>query len=308
MNIHPCHKEELIKKVEKLVSHWNSEPGKVISRIHGNEFNDFVESLYKKFSHEHLSKSTIESESISFLDNIIKNKFSKHEDILNELDLLITRLEEKINLWEMILPIDNIVLSNLEYVDMGSGKLAQFSQISGEVSNGVSRSDLIDTTKTFLAKHIENIRDKVCASIEVSAEDANKYQLALIEYENIINLLRIYFSYHMGVCTVKIGLCEDFLAQIILLSFRKDESGIWGAELTNTRFREEHEITPELLQDWKENYYFNEVKSILRKSSRSEIDRQILLAIRWIGSGIHEEIDYDKIYNCSRVSSYKRKK
>ena len=170
-----------------------------------------------------------------------------------------------------------------------------FSQIAEEVKNGVSRSELIGSSKTFLAEHIEKIRGKVCAIIEVSADDKNKYQQALMEYENIINLIRIYLSCQIGIDTVKIGLCEDFLAQIILLSFRKDDSGIWGAELTNTRFREEYKLTPERLHDWEKNYCFNEIRFILRKSSRSEIDKQILLAMRWIGSGIHEEIDYDKI-------------
>ena len=112
--------------------------------------------------------------------------------------------------------IDHLVLSNLKDIEMGSGKLSQFSEIAEEVNNGIKRSDLIDSNRTFLTEHIKKIRGKICVSIEVIAEDENKYKEAWIEFENIINLLRIYSSCQIGDCGLKIGLSEDFLTQIIL--------------------------------------------------------------------------------------------
>ncbi len=95
---------------------------------------------------------------------------------------------------------------------------------------------------------------------------------------------------------VKIGLGEDIFSQYMLLSFSKDDVGRWGISGTNRRFKDvEFTLTPEIIKELEERYYFNEIRSILGEKNRSKLHTQILLAIRWIGAGIHEDVKSDKI-------------
>jgi hypothetical protein len=116
INIDRRHQQDLISKTRKFIDFWRdfqskndllAEPGDVISREDKVNFDKFVESLYKKGKDKHLSGSTIKSECITYLDDIINSKNYTDDYIGRELKSLIKRLEDKVHQRIVIFPIDN---------------------------------------------------------------------------------------------------------------------------------------------------------------------------------------------------------
>ncbi len=166
-------------------------PGNAIRRNDNENFNAFVESLYEKCKDKHLLASTIESECITYLDDVINSENDADDQVGKELDSLMKRLEDKLHQWVVIFPIDHLILSNLDKVELRSGELVPFSQIEKEFGN------MMDKIETPLEKAIKrNVSDRVCLKLEVTAEEQNQYDEARIEYENIVNIFRIYLSYY----------------------------------------------------------------------------------------------------------------
>jgi len=59
---------------------------------------------------------------------------------------------------------------------------------------------------------------------------------------------------------------------------------------------EQYKLDPTLLKNLRDNRYLDQFGEILLKdkSSRTELENRIITALRWIGSGINEEVDCDK--------------
>lgn len=300
IEIHPCHQEDLISKTKNFIAFWRDlssksvlsmSPGNAIKRNDKENFNAFVRSLYKKCKDKHLLASTIESEGIIYLDNVINSENDTDDHIEKELDSLIKRLEEKLHHWVVIFPIDHLNLSNLDKIDLKSSELVPFSQIEKEFGNVMNKKD--SHWENAIKRNVSN---KVCLKVEVTAEEQNQYDEARIEYENVINVFRIYLYYYGNGELVKIGLGENIFSQYMLLSFSKDDIGRWGISGINKRFKDaEFTLTPDIIKELEEKYYFNEIRNILGEKNRSKLQTQVLLAIRWIGSGIHEDVESDKI-------------
>lgn len=273
------HKEELIRKTKAFIQQRKSPLA--------NADNSFINSLYTKFQDYH-SLSTIQSESVAYFDCVIGNGLESDEDIQMELDQLIDRLNKKINQWKVIFPIDNLDVSKSLDVNIGLAKLLKFNELEfGDRS----------LPDSFLQGHINKIRDsdKTCLVIEQTSSDDDPYKNAINEYEKVINLIRIYMYCQLQSDIVKIGLNEDFMSHIILLSIKKDNPGEWGISAKSRSFRGYYEVTIERLHELKEKYCFNEIDNILKKPSPSKLEIQILLAMKWIGEGIHERDNIDKI-------------
>lgn len=314
IEIHEAHENELVEKTKDLIADWDCyinnseephiakdmfiiEPGIAISKIYADNFDKIVESIYKKCK-DYILKSTVKYEFTVYLDNIIGESSRSDEKIKMELSRLISRLSDKVKTREIVFPIDNLALSNLNEIEIGSVKLMKFTQLAQEENKEILRPKVITSPKLLFDRIIEKAGkdpDKVWAKIEVISEDQNQYQKALVEYENIINLMRIYLECQDDSDQVKIGLHEDFHAQTILLSFTKGEPYPIGANVENKRIGANYTITPERLKEWKDKYYSMEIGSILKETPRSKLNEKILLAIRWAGEGIHEESNSDKI-------------
>ena len=305
--IHPCHQQDLIDKTKKFIDFWRDfssnsvpsmKPGNVISKEDSENFNDFVKSLHKKCDNKYLSVSTIESECITYLDAIINSENDTDDHMVRELESLIKRLEDKVHQWIVIFPIDHLVLSNLNRIELGSDELVPFSQIEKEFGKIIHEANSNTSFGATVEEAIKkDFTDRVCLKVEVIAEEQNRYEDAWFEYESIINILRIFLSCYRNVELVKIGIGEDYFSRHILLSFGKNETVGYGISATNTRFKDaEFTLTPEILKELEEKYYFNELKTILsERKNRSKLQTQILLAIRWIGAAIHDDIESDKI-------------
>lgn len=302
IDIHSYHRQDLINKTKEFIAFWRDltsenvpsmSPGNVIRKEDNENFNLFVKSLYKKCKDKHLLASTIELECIIYLDNLINSGKDTDDQIGKELDSLIKKLEDKVRKWIVIFPIDHLNLSNLDSVELRSGKLVRFNVIEREFGNIINEERL---GTMFKKKIKEKFTDRVCLMLEVIAEEQNQYEKAWTEYENIINIFMIYLSYYRNIDLVKIGLDEDVFSQYILLSFDKEEVDRWGISGTNRRFKNvEFTLTPEIVKELEERHYFDEIKKILGEKDRSKLQTQILLATRWIGAGIHEDIESDKI-------------
>ncbi len=103
--------------------------------------------MYKKGKDKHLSGSTIKSECITYLDDIINSKNYTDDYIGRELKSLIKRLEDKVHQRIVIFPIDNLVLPNCK-VDLGSGELVPSSQIENEFGEKMHETAVLDMSNT----------------------------------------------------------------------------------------------------------------------------------------------------------------
>ncbi len=96
----------------------------------------------------------------------------------------------------------------------------------------------------------------------------------------------------------KIGVSEGFLSRRIMVSYNKDTNSL-GASLENIRFNLPFVLAKSDLEQLYIKYPLSDVDSILckKESSRSDIEKRLLNAIRWIGAGIHEDLFCDKFLN-----------
>lgn len=202
LELNPNLKEELIKKTKDYITRRElrlseielEHPGyKKICKFfpkNNDEFDGLVKAMVKQCKNKYLSQSTIESECTSYFDNIITNGINTNEGIGEKLDSLVEVLEDKVGIWQVVIPIDHLIFENLYEIEMGPASLVHFSQIKEEISKRISLSKMNDTTRLHLEQNIQDVNNKVCAKIEVIAEEKNQYQKAMVEFENIINLFR----------------------------------------------------------------------------------------------------------------------
>ena len=311
-------KINLIQIITELLNYWFSDadmqerkiffeknPGRGIKNYYPDEFNKMIKSFSAALPTNYLSSTIIEEECVSFLSDLVYHEINKDEDIGEALTTLKIRLENLVGEWQIIVPIDNLSLEDIDKIRIGNVSLIPFSILEPKVR--MQFFNIIDLQKINIKNkdvnkyHIDELiksrfRNNMCICIEMIAESNMIYQEALREAENIINLLRIYMSLSSFSKNIKIGLNETWVPPLSLICLRKDEQQIFIPSKA-FKFKINFVITKELLNRWVSEFHLRDLERILCKeqSSRSRYETQILRAIRWLGIGIHDDINSDAL-------------
>ena len=205
--------------------------------------------------------------------------------------------------WRIIIPIDNLKFE--ERTKIGQIDLIPFDELDDEI---VSRISMIDdsTQSTPQAKEanrriledyiISKFKDKTCACINIYGESDLLYHEAISQVEIVINLLRIYipilkmFREHL-----RIGINEGWIQPLSVICLRQDKNE-YIIQNKAFRFKIDLVISKDEVTLLKDKYHLNDFNELLSKgNSVSKYENQILTAMKWIGMGIHDEINSDKL-------------
>ncbi len=271
---------------------------RLTSIINCDDFKNFVKSIsnlgtIKNF----IPLFVIESYCRTFIEDLLKENISDDETIGKNIDHLLEDLEVRIDEWDVIIPLENVALDGLDCIEIGGVELLHPNKIKEIFYNEKIFNNFGDVTE---------IQDKVGACIKIKTDFQEVYDSALLKVEPIINILRIYAYYNPHVIfnspwpiiKAKIGPCGAInLATRHIISYQPGKG--WGARSSGIGPIPKLIIDNDFLDEIEKNYEFIQIKNILRKETPSKYERQILLAIRWLGLGIDDDIETDKLIKFS---------
>jgi hypothetical protein len=219
-------------------------------------------------------------------------------------------LVESIEKRRVLIPIESFRLIGIPELIIGNVRFIEYDSISEkmrfELYGLIDRNPTIPTEHKHLnKKHLEEMAikpfvNKVCADVTVNSEVENSYLKASYEVENAVNLLRCYIPllFSQGL-KVKIGIYggHDSISagKRCLLSLKP--GGGFNCSMERFGPLEPYNMSPDKLKHLKDNCYLDQLGAILAKDakSRNDLEKRIINAIRWIGTGVHSGSECDKI-------------
>lgn len=268
-------------------------------------FNEVIELVSKNKEFENVSLSGIQYNYESILCNLLKKNDFADGGIKIEIDSFLENLKKSIVEWRVFVPIDFLKLSDIDSIKIGNVHLVPYDSISQEMKDKISKcielTKSTDEEKEQLKLQIENmvlskLNGKVCANVSVISDDKGAYSKALREIDHVVNLLRCYIPLLFPqISKVKIGIGGIISVSVSsALIFKNNSRLITHSEAIGPLF--EYNLTKVLLEYLEKKAHLKVVGDILAKNppSRSELEKRIVIALRWIGMGVHDEIDCDK--------------
>lgn len=238
----------------------------------------------------------IESNCIDFMEHLVKEDRIDDDEIITKIYCLLTDLESRVDEFNVLVPLENIKLNDVECFEIGNAVFLSPEKISRIFTN---TTILKNISKGHVPSIHHKIQNKVCACIKVKYDQEGIYSETLNKIEPILNVLRILACFNQNIISlspinapkIKIGISvTSNNAERIMVSFNQGE---YRGSITS------RENYPELILD-KEfleriNNKFRSLNDILCKDSLTNFEKQILTAVRWIGLGIDENTGTDKI-------------
>ncbi len=265
-------------------------------------FDRLIKSVLNVISiKNYIPQFIIESYCLDFIGHLAKKDRTEDDEILREIDRLLTKLESRVNEMNVIIPLENIKLKDIESIEIGNAVLLNPDKVSKIFNNSAILKDI--SKGPFFPTISHEIQNRVCACIEVKYDSQEIYNAAIIKIEPIINVLRIYACFNSNIIfhspisapKIKIGISGTANnAKNMMVSFKQGKG--WGARVRATGYPKLI-LDNEFLEMIKINYKFKYIHNLLCKeyNSLSNFEKQILIAVRWIGLGIDEDIGTDKI-------------
>ena len=273
-------------------------------------FEEATKLISDSPDYKDISIKKIEDEYVQSLINILlQNSDCTEETIRTEINRCLKGLVESIEERRVLIPIESFRLIGIPELTIGNVRFIEYDSIREKMR--FELHELIDHNPTIPTEHkhlnkehweemaIKPFLNKVCADVTVNSEVEKSYSKASNEVENAINLLRCYIPllFSQGL-KVKIGIYgghDNISAGLrCLLSLKPSE----GFNCSLERFGplEPYNMGPDKLKHLKENCYLDQLGSILAKDtkSRNDLEKRIINAIRWIGTGIHSGSECDK--------------
>jgi hypothetical protein len=313
--ISPNHKEGLIVLTKNLVKFLvgklqlnEIEEQSIIDKAflfnESEDIKEFVKCLSGVSSiKNYIPKFIIESYCREFIKLLIKENITEDDKISKEIDRLLVDLESRIDEWNVVIPLENITLNEIDSLEIGDALILNSDKMSEILKDTAMIKDISGSPFFSIQKEIKN---NVCACIKVKYDSQEIYEPALDRIEPIINILRIYAYRNPGImlsspinaARVKIGICGTAnAAKRLMISFKPGKG--WGARISGSGFHPNLVLDRDFLKSIERNYKFKSVNDLLCKSEPSKYERQILTAIRWIGLGIDDDIGSDKVIKFS---------
>jgi len=272
-------------------------------------FDEVIELISKEADYEAVSLAKIEDEYYQLLINLLKQygRSPTNGQAKYELDSCLKRLSESVEERRVLIPIESFRLKDIQELTIGKVRFIEFGKIQEQLKSDFYK--LVDNNTfytleqkplikdNFEARYLKNFLDKVTADITVRAEKGESYNKALYELENAINLLRCYTQLIFSSSSkVKIGIAGTIIKRTHISYLSIKTGGEFSAKGSLAGSLEPYELNPTLLKHLKDKCYLDQFGDILSKdkSLRTELENRIVTAIRWIGSGINEEVDCDK--------------
>ncbi len=293
--INPKHKNGLIILAKNLLKSFQTEQ-------QSKDLKRFTRSISAINSiKNYIPSFIIESYCREFIENLVRENITEDDKISREIDHLLMSLESRIDEWNVIIPLENITLKEMERFEIGNTILLNPDEISQIFNNTEILKDM--SKEPFLSIQNE-IQHRVCACIKVKYDSQEVYNSALDKIRPIINILRIYACFNPNIILlspidavrVKIGTCgTTYAAKNLMISFKPGKG--WGARKSGSGIYPKLVLDKEFADEIRSNYEFEYISHLLCKehSSLSDFEKQLLIAIRWIGLGIDEDIGADKI-------------
>jgi hypothetical protein len=131
------------------------------------EVGQFIRSISKALPIKYLSQSKIESECIEFLSRIVESPIDENDlELKKELEELHGRLEQMVGEWRIIVPLDYLVLEELDTIRIGKIDLIPFKKLEEKVEYELSRA----YGANEINKLFKKFNDKVCACLDIVGE------------------------------------------------------------------------------------------------------------------------------------------
>ena len=245
----------------------------------------------------------------SLINILLLNSGYTKETIKIEIDRCLKVLVESIEECRVLIPIESFKLEGIPELRIGNVRFTEYDSIHetmiSELHEIIERNPTIPPESKHLNKiHFEKMAiepfvNKVCADVTVNSEVEKSYYKALYEVENAVNLLRCYipllFSRSSKVQIGIYGSNDNINAGRRSLLSIKPKGG-FNCRMERFGPLEPYIMSPDKLMHLKENCYLDSLGRMLAKDvkSRKDLEKRIINAIRWIGTGIHSGSDCDK--------------
>jgi hypothetical protein len=158
-------------KLLRQLAHYNF--GLRYSHDPINQFREFYLVLEDKYGKGH-----------PYLERYIDD-----DEISSKIDSLLADLKSRVNESNVIVPLENIKLNDVECFEIGNAVLLSPDKISEIFNNTPILKDI--SKGPFPTLHCE-IQNRVCACIKVKYDSQEIYNKTLIKIEPIINTLRMF--------------------------------------------------------------------------------------------------------------------
>lgn len=257
-----------------------------------------------------ISEKKIEDEYVQSLINILCSNSYTEETIKGEINRCLKELEESIEKHRVLVPIESLKLEGISELQIGNVRFIEYDSIQememSRLHEIIDNNPAIpEVQKQFEKIELEKIStesfaNRVCADITVISEVEKSYAKALYEVDNAVNLLRCYIPllFSQG-DKVQIGIYGDH--NNISAGFRSllsiKQNGGFHCSMERFGPLEPYKMTLEKLRHLKDNCYLELLGAILAKDTdlRNDLEKRIINAIRWIGTGIQNGNDCDKL-------------
>jgi len=229
-----------------------------------------------------ISEEKIRNKYIDLIISIIVGDTKSDQNIESAIDAYLAELKASVKGYRVLMPIEQLELSDLEEVKIGKVRLVPFSHLKAEkqeLSSSVGADD----------------EKKIWGDVFITAEATEAKSKGQREIERVINLLRAYIPvlFHKE-HNKKIGLLKydpnSHYKYLIIEDLEiSDEIRYLGPFGT-------YKLNKEKYEELRANYCLDEISGMLSKepSTRSDLENSIIMAIRWIGLGTDDEVASDK--------------
>jgi hypothetical protein len=230
-----------------------------------------------------ISEKKIRDKYVDLVIHIISENMTSDQDIGSKVDSYLIELRTSIKEYRVMMPIEQLELSDLEEIKIGKVRLLPFSNL------------LTEKQEPSMSVGADEKR-KIWGDVFIKAESTEAKSKGQREIERVINLLRAYIPilFHKE-HNIKIGLLKydknSHYKYIIIEDLKIAEDAIHYLGPFG-----KYKLNKKQYEDLRANYCLDEISGMLSKepSMRSDLENSIIMAIRWIGLGTNDEVTSDK--------------
>ena len=268
-----------------------------------------IDEVYKDNTFKDVSLSTIEKEYISIILKLLVKGYGKDNEIKKDIDSYLNKLEQSIEEWRVLIPIDHLKLVDMPEIKVGNVRLVPFDSIQENIKNdiftimgGPTKTTKDSIKRTYDKRIYPQFQGKLCADVTIRSETDEAYSKALREIDHVVNLLRCYIPLlFQPNLRIRIGVSGTTIPKSTRSFISICNSSNANIYSERTGPLQDYSLERKSLDHLEKNGYLEEIGDILLKdpNSRTKLEIKIVTAIRWIGMGIHDEIDCDKFLKFS---------
>ena len=260
---------------------------------------DFAGTLFHiQHIHKIASYNLIYQQSILIIEQNIINQIRHHKTAqpLKDIEKVINAIKSECGHHEFVRLLDSITLVGLERMPLGDVEIFVFRE-TNEIGlqkyreNNNTNGFYDDVVAPFIRN---NLLNKVCIRTKAYGDAAIAEEIAEKTMKQAINLIRFMF------CILGYSRAHERLIKINLLSesfnvYEKNfHINLDKKRITLTgdtrKALQKFEINPELLNNLREHYFYDDWMSILLRKNKTELEEAFLTSVYWIGEAQNDYI------------------